>query len=75
MRKYVLCLAIAITVLSCKTTAYDSTAATMTTSGDQRSALSTAMRKLWSDHVVYTRLYIIAAVNGTDDAQPTAAVC
>jgi hypothetical protein len=36
-------------------------------------ALDEAMRKLWTDHVVYTRLYIIAAVNGTDDAQPTAA--
>lgn len=35
--------------------------------------LSQAMRKLWADHVGYTRLYIIAAVNGTDDAQPTAA--
>jgi len=35
-------------------------------------ALDEAMRKLWTDHVVYTRLYIIAAVNGTDDAQPTA---
>ena len=38
-----------------------------------RSTLDEAMRKLWTDHVVYTRLYIIAAVNGTDDAQPTAA--
>jgi len=36
-------------------------------------ALDQAMRKLWSDHVVYTRLYIISAVNGSDDAQATAA--
>ena len=73
MRKYVLLLAIAGTMMSCQTTGYDSTATTMNMSGDQRAALSTAMRKLWSDHVVYTRLYIIAAVAGTDDAQPTAA--
>ena len=36
-------------------------------------ALDQAMRKLWTDHVVYTRLYIISAVNGSDDAQATAA--
>jgi len=36
-------------------------------------ALDQAMRKLWSDHVVCTRLYIISAVNGSDDAQVTAA--
>jgi hypothetical protein len=38
-----------------------------------QASLNDAMRKLWSDHVVYTRLYIISAVNGTADAQPTAA--
>jgi len=27
-------------------------------------ALAQAMRKLWSDHVIWTRLYIIAAVDG-----------
>ena len=34
--------------------------------------LHDAMRKLWADHVFYTRLYIISAVNGSDDAQATA---
>lgn len=30
------------------------------------------MRRLWSDHVFWTRLYIIAAVAGTPDANVTA---
>ncbi|HEV2718487.1 MAG TPA: glycosyltransferase [Thermoanaerobaculia bacterium] len=30
------------------------------------------MRKLWSDHVFWTRNYIIAAVNGSPDAKPVA---
>src|SRR5437763_4377317 len=47
------------------------TSATM--SMDGRAQLATAMRKLWSDHVVYTRNYIIAAVAGTPDAQAVAA--
>lgn len=33
-----------------------------------RSALDAAMRKLWSDHVIWTRQYIVAAVAGTPDA-------
>lgn len=47
------------------------TSATM--SMDGHAQLATAMRKLWSDHVVYTRNYIIAAVAGTPDAQAVAA--
>lgn len=39
-----------------------------------RSAVSLriAMRKLWSDHVVWTREYIVAAVAGTPDADAAA---
>jgi hypothetical protein len=36
-------------------------------------ALREAMRKLWSDHVFWTREYVIAAIDGTSDAQAAAA--
>ncbi len=32
--------------------------------------LKTAMRKLWSDHVIWTRVYIIAAVANAPDQKP-----
>lgn len=37
-----------------------------------RGAFQDAMRKLWEDHVTWTRLYIVSAVAGLPDAQPTA---
>jgi hypothetical protein len=52
---------------------YNTPAMPSASTTSQSAALDQAMRKLWSDHVIYTRLWIIAAVNGTDDAQPTAA--
>lgn len=39
---------------------------------DKQLALRLAMRKLWTDHVVWTREYIVAAVAGTPDAQAAA---
>jgi hypothetical protein len=36
-------------------------------------ALYTAMQKLWSDHVFWTRLYIISAVDGRPDKDQAAA--
>lgn len=35
-------------------------------------ALNQTMRKLWEEHVTWTRLYIVSALSGLPDAQPTA---
>ena len=37
-----------------------------------RAAFHDAMRKLWEDHVTWTRLYIVSAAAGLPDAQATA---
>jgi hypothetical protein len=39
---------------------------------DKQLALRLAMRKLWTDHVVWTREYIVASINNSPDAQPDA---
>ena len=36
-------------------------------------SLWTAMRRLWADHVIWTRQYIVAALAGTPDAEQAAA--
>ncbi len=41
-------------------------------SGDSAAQLKQDMRKLWTDHVVWTREYIIAAVGDQPDAQAAA---
>src|SRR5215831_45866 len=35
-------------------------------------SLKAAMRRLWADHVIWTREYIVAAVGGTPDADAAA---
>ena len=35
-------------------------------------ATGDAMRKLWEEHVTWTRLYVVSALSGLPDAQPTA---
>ena len=37
-----------------------------------KGAFHDAMRKLWEDHVTWTRLYIVSAAAGLPDLQPTA---
>jgi hypothetical protein len=36
------------------------------------SSLTAAMRRLWADHVIWTRQYVVAAVGDTPDAQAAA---
>ena len=36
-------------------------------------SLRTGMRRLWADHAIWTRQYIVAAVAGTPDAEHAAA--
>jgi hypothetical protein len=43
-----------------------------TLSSADASALRTAMRKLWEDHVTWTRNYIVSALAGLDDASAVA---
>ena len=40
---------------------------------DAASSLKTALRKLWTDHVIWTRQYIVAVANDTPDATAAAA--
>lgn len=62
--------------LGCASTSYNNppmaSTTTMAATMSQSANLDEAMRKLWADHVFWTRLYIISAVNGAPDAQADA---
>lgn len=40
--------------------------------GTSTEPVRVALRKLWADHVIWTRAYVVAAVNGTPDADAAA---
>src|SRR4051794_4425515 len=75
MRKYTMLSILASLLVACSSMqapAPEPMASSMSPMTGQAASLNTAMRKLWTDHVVYTRLYIISAVAGTPDAKPIA---
>lgn len=43
-------------------------AASLNGAGDKASSLKAALRRLWADHVVWTRQYVVAAVANAPDA-------
>jgi hypothetical protein len=40
--------------------------------GDKTWSLKAALRRLWADHVIWTRQYVVAAVGNTPDAEAAA---
>jgi hypothetical protein len=69
MHKRFLSSIIALAIAALSTTALAQTAHHSAAAGN----LQQAMRKLWTDHVVWTRAYVVAAVAGTPDASAAAA--
>jgi hypothetical protein len=62
-------------VAACGQTSTNTQPAAQPTAAEQSKAaiaLNQTMRKLWEEHVTWTRLYIVSALSGLPDAQPTA---
>ena len=66
-------LAVAVTTLTSPATSRAEVPTATSITVIDRNAFRDAMRKLWEDHVTWTRLYIVSAVAGLPDAGPTAA--
>jgi hypothetical protein len=64
-------LVLASALIGCAATTAGTASGTVVPSGDatRRMALREAMRDLWSDHVIWTREYIVAATAGLPSAQ------
>jgi len=65
-------LAVAVTTLTSPATSRVEVPTTTAVTVVDRDGFRDAMRKLWEDHVIWTRLYIVSAVAGLPDAGPTA---
>lgn len=68
-----LALVAACTVLAAAPSAAQASSSSAVQNTKATLRLHDAMRKLWTDHVVWTREYIVAAVDGTADADAAAA--
>jgi hypothetical protein len=66
-------LAVAVTTLTSPATSRAEVPTATSVTVIDRGGFRDAMRKLWEDHVTWTRLYIVSAVAGLPDAGPTAA--
>lgn len=66
-------LAAAVTTLASPSTGHTGVPAAAPFTVIDRDGFRDAMRKLWEDHVTWTRLYIVSAVAGLPDAGPAAA--
>ena len=71
--------AAALIAAACSSSSDDGAARTGTTlaisatdAGARQEALRTDMRKLWEDHVTWTRLFIVSAAAGAPDTDATA---
>ena len=43
--------------------------------GTEQMSLQLALRRLWSDHVIWTREYVVAAIASAPDTQAVAGGC
>ncbi|HUP45918.1 MAG TPA: glycosyltransferase [Thermoanaerobaculia bacterium] len=71
MNRTIVLISLLAVIMGCRTADYPA-ASSSTSASSSRDALSRDMRELWADHVIWTRQYIIAAVNDQPDAKAAA---